>query len=281
MTPQSSFMVLAPIDPLREAELRRLLDSMNDAPGRLKPPCRSSRSTSSRRCTWRGSSWSTTRPRATSPSTGSRRAAIRSISRSSATWTATADDVLRRGRAARARGPAHALLVLQGLRGRAPISPRGCARTTSRPPPTTSTGAGAPCSRCARRRRLREALAAADPRGRPRQPAASRRARCTGELRAAVRQAPAARVASRCRPRPRRRSASSFATCCTSSRVPLLLLLASPLLLVLALVALVRLRRLEKTDPEICPRSDPARVRRAVAARGSRRHEPVHARWAA
>jgi hypothetical protein len=40
--------------------------------------------------------------------------------------------------------------------------------------------------------------------------------------------------------------------------VPLLLLLASPLLLVLALVALVRLRRLEKTDPEICPRSDPA-----------------------
>jgi hypothetical protein len=40
--------------------------------------------------------------------------------------------------------------------------------------------------------------------------------------------------------------------------VPLLLLLASPLLLVLALVALVRLRRLEKTDPEICPRCDPA-----------------------
>jgi hypothetical protein len=40
--------------------------------------------------------------------------------------------------------------------------------------------------------------------------------------------------------------------------VPLVLLLASPLLLVLALVALVRLRRLEKTDEEICPRSDPA-----------------------
>ena len=39
MTPQSSFMVLAPVDPLREAELRRLLDSMNDAPGRLKKPC--------------------------------------------------------------------------------------------------------------------------------------------------------------------------------------------------------------------------------------------------
>lgn len=35
MTPQSSFMVLAPIDPERETELRRLLDSMNDAPGRV------------------------------------------------------------------------------------------------------------------------------------------------------------------------------------------------------------------------------------------------------
>ena len=35
MTPQSSFMVLAPIDPKREAELRRLLESMNDALGRV------------------------------------------------------------------------------------------------------------------------------------------------------------------------------------------------------------------------------------------------------
>ncbi len=37
MTPQSSFMVLAPIAPGREAELRRLLASMNDAPGRVNP----------------------------------------------------------------------------------------------------------------------------------------------------------------------------------------------------------------------------------------------------
>jgi hypothetical protein len=35
MTPQSSFMVLAPIDPAREMDLRQLLDSMNDAPGRV------------------------------------------------------------------------------------------------------------------------------------------------------------------------------------------------------------------------------------------------------
>jgi hypothetical protein len=35
MTPQSSFMVLAAIRPEREAELRELLDSMNDAPGRV------------------------------------------------------------------------------------------------------------------------------------------------------------------------------------------------------------------------------------------------------
>ncbi len=37
MTPQSNFMVLAPITPQRESELRRLLASMNDAPGRVNP----------------------------------------------------------------------------------------------------------------------------------------------------------------------------------------------------------------------------------------------------
>lgn len=35
MTPQSAFMVLAPIDPRRESELRDLLASMNDGPGRV------------------------------------------------------------------------------------------------------------------------------------------------------------------------------------------------------------------------------------------------------
>jgi hypothetical protein len=35
MTPQSTFMILAPIVPDRAAELRRLLASMNDAPGRV------------------------------------------------------------------------------------------------------------------------------------------------------------------------------------------------------------------------------------------------------
>ena len=37
MTPQSEFFVLAPIIPAREADVRRLLASMNEAPGRLKP----------------------------------------------------------------------------------------------------------------------------------------------------------------------------------------------------------------------------------------------------
>ncbi len=37
MTPQSSFMILAAVNPEREAELRGLLDSMNDAPGRTNP----------------------------------------------------------------------------------------------------------------------------------------------------------------------------------------------------------------------------------------------------
>jgi hypothetical protein len=36
MTPQSSFFVLAPVASNRERELRRLLDAMNEAPGRLK-----------------------------------------------------------------------------------------------------------------------------------------------------------------------------------------------------------------------------------------------------
>jgi hypothetical protein len=35
VTPQSTFMVVAPIDPRREEELRRVLVSMNDAPGRV------------------------------------------------------------------------------------------------------------------------------------------------------------------------------------------------------------------------------------------------------
>jgi hypothetical protein len=35
MTPQAGFMILAPIEPRREPELRRLLASMNDAPGRV------------------------------------------------------------------------------------------------------------------------------------------------------------------------------------------------------------------------------------------------------
>src|SRR5438128_252606 len=35
MTPQSNFMVLAAIHRQREEELRRMLESMNDAPGRV------------------------------------------------------------------------------------------------------------------------------------------------------------------------------------------------------------------------------------------------------
>src|SRR5258708_40114614 len=37
MTPQSSFMIAAPIDPRRDGELRALLASMNSEPGRLNP----------------------------------------------------------------------------------------------------------------------------------------------------------------------------------------------------------------------------------------------------
>src|SRR4030095_7915254 len=37
MTPQGNFMMLAPMVPSRETELRGLLDSMNDGPGRVNP----------------------------------------------------------------------------------------------------------------------------------------------------------------------------------------------------------------------------------------------------
>jgi hypothetical protein len=37
MTPQSTFMIMAPVIPTRAAELRRLLASMNHAPGRVNP----------------------------------------------------------------------------------------------------------------------------------------------------------------------------------------------------------------------------------------------------
>src|ERR1700710_1282606 len=37
MTPQSNFTILAAIDPAREGELHKLLDSMNDGPGEVNP----------------------------------------------------------------------------------------------------------------------------------------------------------------------------------------------------------------------------------------------------
>lgn len=37
MTPQGNFMVLAPVDPAREARLREVLDSMNTSPGQVDP----------------------------------------------------------------------------------------------------------------------------------------------------------------------------------------------------------------------------------------------------
>ena len=63
MTPQSNFMVLAPIDPAREAELRQLL-ALHErcARARESEQRRSSRSRSSTRCISRACSSWTTRP---------------------------------------------------------------------------------------------------------------------------------------------------------------------------------------------------------------------------
>ena len=37
MTPQSNFMIVVPVDPKHETELRQLLDSMNQGPGQVDP----------------------------------------------------------------------------------------------------------------------------------------------------------------------------------------------------------------------------------------------------
>ena len=89
MTPQSSFMVLAPVIRGREQELRELLASMNTGarawPTRTTSWCRSAGSSA---CTSRASSSSRRRPRTTSRSMACRPSRGRHRSRFSATSTA-------------------------------------------------------------------------------------------------------------------------------------------------------------------------------------------------
>jgi hypothetical protein len=255
MTPQSSFMVLAPVDPLREAELRRLLDSMNDAPGRLKKPC---------------------------PLVPFHDFETLHVARLFLVDDKTTGDVAVYGIPPR-RYPLY-LAFLGDVDGTADEfyaevarhAPEGLRALYSC---CMGFGPGADLALWMRAHHVSAAASYVNWRGRTvkqaREEAALREAlaaqiRADGldsrqlaprevhrELRAAVKQA---RSSGRLTLSPAAATPLGFKTrnLVHLVAVPLLLLLASPLLLVLALVALVRLRRLEKTDPELCPRSDPA-----------------------
>ena len=182
----------------------------------------------------------------------------------------------RAGEARAGRACARSSPVAKGSPPDADLAGVDEAHTAFRPRPTTSTGGAGRCARFAKRRRcttrsqrhLRADAAALD--------GSSRRGRFTRRLRQLrpggdVGRAPdavpggadAARLV-------------GSAICCTCIGMPLLLLLlASPLLVLVAPSSSSALAPLEKTDPELCSARGPGLLRRAGAAGGSRRHQPV------
>ena len=149
-----------------------------------------------------------------------------------------ADEFLAERGEARAGRLARALLVLRGLRGRTPISLAWMRRTQrSVRGRATSTGAGAPCARFARRRRC----VTRSPRTSASRPATlrrrSRRGRCTRACGASCRQEVAAGRLTLSAEDATPLGLADRATCCTSSACRCVLLLASPLLLVARAVA--------------------------------------------
>jgi len=255
MTPQSPFMVLAPVDPLREAELRRLLDSMNDAPGRLKSPC---------------------------PLVPFHDFDTVHVARFFLVDDKTTGDVSVYGIPPR-RYPLY-LAFLGDVDGEAGDFYAELARRAPEGLRTLFSccrgfAAGADLVEWMRAHHVGASACYVNWRGRTvrqvREEAALREAladeiRKDGlasrelpprevhrSLRAAMEQAWASgRLA--LSPEPETPLGFRLRNLLHLVLVPLLLLLASPLLIVLGLVALVQLRRLEKSDPEICPRSDPA-----------------------
>ncbi|MFI4943740.1 MAG: hypothetical protein ACHP85_10765, partial [Burkholderiales bacterium] len=254
MTPQASFMVLAPVDPLREAELRRLLDSMNEAPGRLKKPC---------------------------PLVPFHDFETLHVARLFLVDDKTTGDAAVYG-IPEHRYPLY-LAFLGDVDGTADEfyadvarhAPEGLRALFSC---CMGFGPGADLAPWMRAHHVSSAADYVNWRGRTvkqvREEAALREALATQiragldgrqlaprevhrELRAAVKQAQGSGRLT-LSPAARTPLGHKLLDLLHLVAVPLLLLLASPLLLVLALVALVRLRHLEKTDPEICPRSDPA-----------------------
>jgi len=259
MTPQSPFMVLAPVNPPREAELRRLLDSMNDGPGRTRPD-------------------NAILPFAEFPTLH--------VARLLLLEDQTVEDLRAHGLPPRTYplclaflgdvdGDGDAFLEEVGRRAREGLRAvfsccEGFAPGSDliawmrahrvRPAAQFVNWQGRTVRRIHEDVALREALqrhvlaAGPDLAGRP-----------AREAHAALRKRVAEDVAAG------RLALSEEAGTPLGWRlrnlahlvgVPLLLLVASPVLLVVAVVFLVRLRRLERTDPEICPRTDPVHAAR-------------------
>jgi hypothetical protein len=255
MTPQSTFMVLAPVSAPREAELRLLLASMNDAPGRVKPD---------------------------NPLIPFARFPGLHVARLLVVEDKTLDDVRVYGIPPR-RYPLFLALLgdvdgdadafLEELATRAPEGLRvlfscceafdpgsdlvGWMRAHSVPAAAAYVNwRGRTVPRIREEAALREAVerhiqgGAAGPKGLP-----------PREIHAALRRLVLADVAAgRLTLSPENPTPLGWQlrNLLHLLGVPLLLLVTSPLLIVIAAIALIRLRRLEKTDPELCPRADPA-----------------------
>jgi hypothetical protein len=259
MTPQSPFMVLAPVSPAREGELRRLLDSMNDGPGRARPD-------------------NPVLPFAEFPKLH--------VARLLLLEDRTVGDLSAHGVAPRTYPLCLAFLgdvdgdgdaFLEEAARRAPEGLRAVFSCCD------GFGPGTDLASWMRARRVRPAAQFVNWRGRT-----VRRVREDVALRDALQrhvQAGGAELAGRparethaaLRERVAEDVAAGRLTLSDEEPtplgwrirdlahlvgVPLLLLVASPVLLVVAAVFVVRLRRLERTDPEICPRTDPEHAAR-------------------
>ena len=259
MTPQSPFMILAPVSPPREAELRRLLDTMNDAPGQARPD---------------------------NPVIPFADLEALHFARLVLVEDRTLDDIRVYGIPPRAYPLCLAFLgdvdgdaeaFLEEVARRAPSGLRAVFSCCEGFSPGSDlvawmrahrVGAAAQFVNWRGRtvRRVREDAALRE--------ALQRHARSAGgelegrparEAHAALRRLVSADVAAG------RLALSPELPTPLGWRirdllhlvgVPLLLVVASPLLLLVAALFLVRLRRLEKTDPELCSRTDPAHAAR-------------------
>jgi hypothetical protein len=254
VTPQSSFMIVAPVNPQRVAELRRLLASMNDGPGRLKPD---------------------------NGLIPFRQFDTLHVARLLIVDDKTREDVRLYGILPRTY-PLYLTLLgdvdgdadafLEDLARRAPEGLRTifshCYGFTSQTGlvewmKTHSVAAAASYVNWRGRTvlRVREEAAVRDALEQHVQNnAAALKGLPPGQIHARLKQLAQADIASGRITLSRERSTPlgwRLRNLLHLIGVPLVLLLASPLLLVIAAIGLIRIRGLEKADPELCPRPDP------------------------